>query len=152
MTNNERFLITGVKAIRAWAAVVQALQGGRVPLRGSGRRKPTESGPRRGAMGSTLSRVILTTRRRCAVHWPARGALRRAKRGEAGVARERGAGQASGDTGPQAGVEHYLHIRGSAHKRTGHPALRQEVAHRGGRAQPPLPSHVSCPRFVMGET
>src|SRR5437899_13094602 len=59
--------------------------------------------------------------------------------GEAGVEREEAQGKRLATLAREAGVEHYVYIRGIGAQADGRPALREQVAHRGNRARPPLP-------------
>jgi hypothetical protein len=59
---------------------------------------------------------------------------------EAGVEREEAQGKRLATLAPRGRRRTLrLHIRGIGAQADGHPALRQQVAHRGNRARPPLP-------------
>jgi hypothetical protein len=64
----------------------------------------------------------------------------REERGRGGVEREEAQGKRFATLAREAGVEHYVYTSvGSAHKRTGVPTLRQQMAHPGNRTPSPLP-------------
>ena len=133
-------LITGVTGHQG-GAVAQALQGAGFHLRGLTRKPDSQRAAALARQGIDIVKGDLddeaTLRRALAGAWGVFGVQNSA---EAGVEREEAQGKRLATLAREAGVKHFVYTSvGSAHKRTGIPHFRQQVAHRGNRARPPLP-------------
>src|SRR5437870_3414005 len=139
MTNNRTILITGVTGNQG-GAVAQALRGAGFHLRGLTRKSDSERAAALGRQGVEIVKGDLddeaTLRRALDGAWGVFGVQ---NAGEAGVEREEAQGKRLATLAREAGVGTLrLRIRGIGAQADGHPALRQQGAHRGNRARPPL--------------
>ena len=139
MTNDRTILITGVTGQQG-GAVAQAMQGSGFHLRGLTRKPESERAAALARQGIEIVKGDLddeaTLRRALAGTWGVFGVQ---NAGEAGVEREEAQGKRLATGARGRGRTLRLYIRGIGGQADGRPALRQQVAHRGNRARPPLP-------------
>jgi len=132
MTNNRTILITGVTGNQG-GAVAHALQGAGFHLRGLTRKPDSERAAALARQGIDIVKGDLDDETFAATCVDRRlGVFGVQNAGEAGVEREEAQGKRLATLAREAGVEHYVYTSvGSAHKQTGVPHFRQQVAHRG---------------------